>query len=346
MKGDNNKESAASSPTEEESATQASRQSDETKKCKTCNKADCYVKNTRGEKQKFGSKFLCCDLCKEWFHGICQNLTNAECTTLDKMDRKHVRWFCSECVAQVDDAINGKINGENDGILGTLAHNVQSNSKLDTIENLVRKISQHNDALLGRVDKLEKSYAEATKSNADSIQRSMEVNSSAKAILEKDIEKREADNRKNNAIIYGVKEMEGKTALEVITEMMKEDCFQRTNGPVRAIRLQTSGSNDTSKPKPMKLEFKDEYSKWEFLKRANAALRNENIFCKLDESKQKRDLQYSLRQKIKQMKESGADADQEYRIRNHRIQSRSQQAQGEWKFLNMRVQAPSANTTV
>jgi len=101
----------------------------------------------------------------------------------------------------------------------------------------------------------------------------------------------------------------------------------RTSEPLRAIRLT---SRVSGKPRPIKLEFEDEATKWEFLKRTNASLRNKNIFCKLDESKEVRDEQYKLHQTIKEMKDEKPDVN--FRIRNNRIQSKG--IEGEWRYVN------------
>lgn len=90
------------------------------------------------------------------------------------------------------------------------------------------------------------------------------------------------------------------------------------------MRLQTktpSSSRPTDKPRPIKVEFPDETSRWEFIRRANATLRQSNTRAKPDESKEKRDQQYALRQKIKELKSVG-DTDAEYRIRSLQIQKK------------------------
>ncbi|KAF6018094.1 hypothetical protein EB796_023598 [Bugula neritina] len=57
--------------------------------------------------------------------------------------------------------------------------------------------------------------------------------------------------------------------------------------PKSAIRLRTSRPVDPNRPRPIKVEFTSETSKWEFIKRANASLRSLNVFVKPDESKKK-----------------------------------------------------------
>lgn len=200
---------------------------------------------------------------------------------------------------------------------------------------------------------LEKSYAETLKHSNDSMKKTQEINSSAKAMIKQQLETRQQEVRKNNAILYGVVEVDNMSAIEQLNELMKEECFM--NGsfrlhkqPINAIRLQPKNPTPKEKPRPIRVEFPDEVSKWEFIKRANATLRQQNIFAKPDESKERRDQQYALRQKIRDLKANG-DADGEYRIRNSKIQRKDAES-GEWKVMNISSQqlplTSSQSTTV
>ena len=104
--------------------------------------------------------------------------------------------------------------------------------------------------------------------------------------------------------MYGVVEKESTTTLMQVKELMKNQSFKHDNfylgkQPMNAIRLQSSGNQNTSRPRPIKIESPDEASKWEFIKRANFTLWHQSIFVKPDQSKEKRDQQYALHQKIK-----------------------------------------------
>ena len=212
------------------------------------------------------------------------------------------------------------------------------------ISKIATTLSTSNATLNNRMDQMEKSYAAAIKSNMDGVQKSIEINASARHLLARNIEQQQADSRKNNAILYGIQTEDGKNAMEQVTEMLKKDCFTHTKQPVKAIRLQASGASTT---KPIKLEFTDENTKWEFLKRVNATQREQKIFCKLDESKEVRDQQYALRQQIKKIKSANSENNTQYRIRSMKIQTREES--GEWQPLNKLDQLSNrqqSNTTV
>ncbi|KAF6017984.1 hypothetical protein EB796_023703 [Bugula neritina] len=158
------------------------------------------------------------------------------------------------------------------------------------------------------------------------MRKTQEINRSAQAILQKHLETNQHEARKNNAIVYGIEEKEEMTALNQVKDLMKNYCFQHSDAqpdrqPKSAIRLRTSGPVDPNRPRPIKVEFTSEASKWEFIKRANASLRSLNVFVKPDESKEKREEQYALRQRIRDLKHS-PDTDGEYRIRSLKIQKK------------------------
>ena len=91
-------------------------------------------------------------------------------------------------------------------------------------------LSTSNATLNNRMDQMEKSYAAAIKSNTEGVQKSIvEINASARHLLARNIEQRQADSRKNNAIFYGIQTENGKNAMEQVTEMLKKDCFTYTN---------------------------------------------------------------------------------------------------------------------
>lgn len=288
--------------------------------------------NTRNKPQKFGANWIGCDLCLDWFHSACQDLQNSDVNALGKLDKKNVKWFCSSCIPQVNKSLQG--TDESGEQLSTLAISTNVNTKLKQIEAMVSKLMSSsetcNDGLAERMEKLERAHEEAAKRNADDVRKSLEINSSAKDMLQKNFEQQQAESRKRNAIVYGIAEDESKTALDLITEIMKKEFFMATKGPLRAARLHSQGPRHGNRPRPIKLEFADEHNKWEFLKRAKN-LRTEDVFCKTDEPKEVRDRQYALRQQIKQMKQKHPNT--EYRIRNCKIQSKEPN-EGEWKVLN------------
>lgn len=299
-------------------------------KCKTCGQQECFVKTSKGKQQKCPTKWIGCDLCKEWFHGTCQDLQDLEIKSLIKLDKKNVKWFCDVCITQFETSTSG----EDGGNLQPLAENAAVNNKLRSIEAMVSKmaatVEKSQSVLNERMEKMEISYASAVKSNTEGVQKSIEINTSARTLLARNMEHSQSEARKNNAILYGIKSEENKTAIEQVKQLLQKDCFLHTQEPTKATRLQVT--NGGAAPRPIKLEFSDEATKWEFLKRVNATQKEQKIFCKLDESKEARDQQYALRQQIREMKATGENNTTEYRIRSLKIQTKSES--GDWAYLN------------
>ena len=210
---------------------------------------------------------------------------------------------------------------------GSLAQYSATMAKLEgidrTVKQLSESISKHKSDVDEQMDVFRQSYASVLKQNTENIQKTLEVNSSAKQILTKTIEQNENDLRKKNAILYGLDEDPKKSTSDQIHDILRDVCFQHIKTPINMLRL---GNKVEGKKRPVKLEFVDETSKWEFLKRANATMRSSNIFCKLDVSRETRDREYVLRQEVRKLKETHHDA--VYRIRNCKIQQRNAEGNG------------------
>lgn len=180
--------------------------------CRTCKEIECHMSSKRGNQHKVNSKWISCDLCSEWYHGMCQDLQNSDIAFLDKNEEKGIKWFCNTCCPQINAAAKG--NNENSlGGLAAVAANSAATEKLSNIENMIKHMATASDNLEGRMEKLEKTYSEALQSNREGIKKSNEINSSARAILQQHHEANQQEARKNNVILYGVTEKSESTAL-------------------------------------------------------------------------------------------------------------------------------------
>jgi len=124
----------------------------------------------------------------------------------------------------------------------------------------------------------------------------VQASTSTKALPTAELQKKELE-RKNNAILYGLNEQ--KTAMEDITELMQNSLFKNYDKPLKAFRI---SQKDEGKIRPINLTFKDEQTKWSFLKRVNHHLRADKMFCKLDVNKEIRNREYQLREQMRKLK--------------------------------------------
>jgi len=114
--------------------------------------------------------------------------------------------------------------------------------------------------------------------------------------------------------------------MEDIAELMQNSLFKNHDKPLKAFRL---SQKDEGKTRPIKLTFKDEQTKWSFLKRVNHHLRADKIFCKLDVNKEIRNREYQL---CKQMRKLKSENQGEYHIRDLSVEKKS--PSGNWEKMN------------
>jgi len=197
---------------------------------KACKEADCYMsgRNSKGKQHKINTRWVNCDLCQEWYHGMCQDLQNADVSFLGKNDKKGIKWFCNTCCPQIEPASIGNEDASL-GSLAVIAANTATSEKLSNIEGLIKNMTTANRSLEMRMEKLEKSYAEAVKTNDGGMRKTQEINKSAQAILQQHLETNQHEARKNNAIVYGIEEKEEMTALNQVKDLMKNYCFQHSD---------------------------------------------------------------------------------------------------------------------
>jgi len=172
--------------------------------------------NSTWSNTKTSSKWISCDMCPVWFHGLCQNLQNTEVVSVVKLNKKGDKWFCDSCVESFETI------KENDD--GNLAQSVLANRKLkaikDVMNNIAVTLSSNKAEMDSKLEKLEKSYAEVIKQNAESMKKSLEANDSAKELFTKNLELSQMEIRKNNAILYGISEEEGKHIYKLVNYMI------------------------------------------------------------------------------------------------------------------------------
>lgn len=301
-----------------------------TNHCGTCKKSECSVQIAN----KTSQKWISCDQCSIWYHGMCQGLQPVDVNAVIKLETLGVRWYCDQCRPNIAPATNSISGVENSSMI----------SKLNNLEQTMQKFTQtYADAARAnteRIQKLEQSCETTLKETSQNIKKAVQVNQSAEKMMAKNNAQNEIEARKNNAILYGIEEKENTTAIQQIQELMRLKLYLHCSIPLQAIRI---GRRTEDKTRPILLKFSDESTKWEFLKRTNAKdTRTPGVFCKLDTSKEVRDKEFQLRAQIRQLKGDEENANTQYRIRTKESMIRIEQRlpEGEWCLLN-----PAANQT-
>ena len=286
--------------------------------CASCDDKMCYVVVGSGrnqKKQKSEFKWIECDVCQSWYHSTCQALKPSEVTTITKLASKGVKWFCSNCTDMTQQDQPASV--------------IPQMSKLGNLEKMITSIDAKLDNYCKKsdiqIENLKKSWAEVTNEGqlAKNMKLALQASTSTNAMISAELEKKQTEERKTSAILYGLHEQ--KTAMEDVENMMNKDLFKNFDKPITAFRL---GQKADSRIRPIKLKFRDENEKWNFLKRANA-LRAEQIFCKLDVNKETRDKEYKLREQIRGLRTDNGST--QYRIRDLKIQQKIES--GNWEDM-------------
>ena len=117
------------------------------------------------------------------------------------MHSKSVKWLGDICATQTESALKGDEKAK----LSSLVENTTTNNQLKSIENVITEIaatmSTSNSTLKNWMNYTETLYAVAVKGNT-CVQRSREINPSARHQLARDIEQRQIESRQNNAIHF------------------------------------------------------------------------------------------------------------------------------------------------
>ena len=149
---------------------------------------------------------------------------------------------------------------------------------------------------------MKEDYAKLIGQNVEQMKQATAASKQTENMIKRQNEINEAESRRNNAILYGLIETNNCPVIEQVNEFMKKECFKFLNKPVAAIRLGDKNKDD-GKPRPIKVIFESEPSKWEFVKRVNSGpMKKEKIFCKIDVSQEVRNKEWTLREEIRNKK--------------------------------------------
>lgn len=114
--------------------------------CGSCDQVDCTIQinQTRSNRgvtnQKVSTRWIKCDKCLLWYHGLCQQLRDGDIHTIGRLEVAGLRWLCDTCV-EIEVEMTASPLDSNDSPQLAI-------TKLITIEQTVKKIDQsYSDVL-------------------------------------------------------------------------------------------------------------------------------------------------------------------------------------------------------
>ena len=195
---------------------------------------------------------LLCDGCTKWFHAGCQKVSLELYRALAK--NKDELWFCRPCKLEVRGSFDK-----------------------------IRKLEEQNSELKDRVKALEDKWVdirdEIVAEAKDRIMKELNPKHLAETVVnqvkERSEEEEDRDKRKNNLVIYNMKESQDENPIErekedenecgnLFVESLKVENFNI----VKVIRLGKRGEGTNGAPRPLLVKLDSEHEKWRILKHA------------------------------------------------------------------------------
>ena len=270
-----------------------------------------------------------CDVCKQWFHKTCTNTTSSEWEAL-KGSNENITFQCDECLQN---------KGRNSNQLQMFQQILQDNNdillkRLESLEvNILQKVDEKIDRKLQEFEnKNEKLMDDKIKAHLNSETQTkkdqLEIENTIKTQVNQTLDElKDRDERKNNIMIFNIKE----SAKTEITEELKEDLhsviqiIKHTNPELNdSLTNQLSENNIqrlgkkkptttddiSTKPRPIKLTLPNEASKFKILKKSyklKSYQENNKVGLKLDLTKQQQIEERELRQELIRRREQKED---------------------------------------
>ena len=256
------------------------------------------------------TQWIQCDQCSCWYHGVCQNFNKTEVNYISKLSIKGVKWECKKCVKRPGNELENKVSAIE-----------------ESVKRMEQLLKEHGVQTETRLQTFEKTYSAVVKENVENMCDKLQTTAtSTQAMLTQQLQDKEQEARKNNAIIYSLTETEdSEDTQDTVAVFLERECFQDTCHPIESTRL----GKKKEQPRPIKVRFNNEQEKWQFVKRVNA-MKIDGVFCKLDSSKATRNDEWALRERVRELR--AKDDSIHYRIRDMAIQQQSES--GDWEKMN------------
>ena len=279
-----------------------------------------------------------CEICEQWYHIKCQNITKAEYNHMQggaaskKKAMTKLHWYCSTC-NRVSVNFMKKLTGLHvkhqklEEKFDNLEEKINSNMKI--IQNDIKNLKEDQKKTKDEQEKTMKEITDQKQKNnswADIVSKEeaeKEVDDQiAKRLKEKDEEEKARKDRMKNIIVHGIEEAEGTEPLErrasdikTIQKILKDFCEVELKDEdiVKSMRL---GKYDQMKKRPILIAVKTEEKKKEIFQNLHK-LRNapNNISVAHDLTKKQREEMQELIKEARKKEENDTSGNFMYCVR-------------------------------
>ena len=297
-------------------------------KCGVCNKICIEKKKIKS----INDESINCDQCGLWFHYPCTNLTEEEYGSLSDKSKK-IPYICISCKDKKDDESEDEFDPKQAKFFEKLLlkNNEIIFRKLDLVKSEIMR------SLDDRIDeKLNIFRAENEKMVQEKIQSIIDKevrDQNAKDLIEQQIkiqvtqsldEAREFDERKNNLIIYNIKEtISEDEAISLAADLENvKAVLTHTNPELKDTQIKSLSITDIhrlgslsqpptqQKPRPIKLVLKNQKTKYQVLKKAKKLKDCEShpkVGIKPDLSKKQQEEEKELKLELEERRKNNED---------------------------------------
>ncbi len=255
---------------------------------------------------KRGDNALQCEVCRQWFHIRCENITKQQYKLMQEMSQPKqgrgnakLHWFCETCSCSTVDFMTGLAiqQGRIDAV----------ERKVKEVENDVKSCRENVDVLEKRVTKIEENHENRTNTEEGQGELNQIIQ---KKLEEHRAEERERKERVNNIVMFNLTEPDDGTPqdkmnkdIEAFLELTKKVCkteFKKAEIE-KCFRL---GKPENNKTRPVLIKLKDDEKKKKLFLNLSALREHkgkfENVKIGHDLTKCQRDEHKAMVEKAKQ----------------------------------------------
>lgn len=237
-------------------------------------------------------KAISCDRCNAWVHMKCSELDPSDYGLLAKIQAASVKWHCPVCIKETQ-----KLPDPDD-------RQAQNAAKLDTLTQILFALQQQNQLILELLKKSDEKMVETVKQQ----------------VRETYEEDKDREARKMNLIMYNVKESKQDGEMgENEDKLIAFNVFHDVDSNLKPAQLEESvvevvrlgkKSEKPSKPRPMKIVFKNMDMKQRIQRKAKNLKKSESyntVGISADKTRQEREQDKVLVAERNKRRDDGED---------------------------------------